>query len=571
MTTMYKEILGKARSHLKGGPAKDKLKLIALGGLGEIGKNMMALEYDGDIIVIDCGLMFPEEEMLGVDLVIPNITYLKKNRDKVRAIIITHGHEDHTGAIPYVIPELPVPIYATRLTQGFISVKLKEARLLNRVKQKTVNPGEPFTVGKFKIEFFSVCHSIPDSAGLIIDTPLGTIVHSGDFKLDYTPVCGQRSDLSRLAHVGEKGALLLMSDSTYIEVPGYTPSEQVVGKALDRIISEAPGRIIITTFASLISRIQQVIDAAEKHGRRVCIAGRSMAEVTKMAQELGYLHAPPGIFCRLEEVHNIPPQKVLILTTGSQGEPTSALVRIANLDHKNIRIIPGDTVVISATPIPGNEALVARTIDNLFRQGAQVIYDKLSQVHVHGHGSQEELKLLISMVRPKFFVPIHGEYRHLSLHGQMAKSLGVAPENVFVMEDGHVLELGKEKGKIVDKVESGNVYVDGLSVGSVSGVVLRDRQLLAKDGIVLAVIAIDRSTGQLVGKPDLVSRGFVESGETSPLMEKGRELLTKSLDHTGKKLLETSFIHNKVKETLSKLFHQETGRRPLILPVVVEV
>ncbi|MBI4334552.1 MAG: ribonuclease J [Chloroflexi bacterium] len=567
---MYREILGKAKSKLKGGGG-DKLKLIPLGGLGEIGKNMMALEYDSDIIVIDTGLMFPEEEMLGVDLVIPNITYLKQNKDRVRAIIITHGHEDHTGALPYIFPELPVPIYATRLTQGFISVKLKEHRLLNRARQKSIQPGEKFSIGKFKIEFFSVCHSIPDSAGLIIDTPLGTVVHSGDFKLDYTPVGGRVSDFSRLALVGEKGALLLLSDSTYVEIPGYTPSEQVVGKALERIIGEAPGRVIVTTFASLISRIQQVIDAAAKHGRRVCIAGRSMEETARMAQDLGYLKAPPGMFCRLEEVHSMPPSGVVILTTGSQGEPTSALVRIANLDHRHIRIVPGDTVVISATAIPGNEGLVNRTIDNLFRQGANVVYDRLSQVHVHGHGSQEELKLLISLVKPKYFVPIHGEYRHLSLHGALARSLGVPAENVFVLEDGHILEIDRDGARSAGKVDAGNVYVDGLSVGAVSGVILRDRQLLAKDGMVLAVIAIDKSNGSMVGIPDLVSRGFVEAGGTEALMEKGRQVVVKSLDHTGNKPLEVSFIHNKVKESLGKFFHQETGRRPLILPVVVEV
>ncbi len=571
---MYKDILVKARSKLKvgGGGDRDKLKLVVLGGLGEIGKNMMALEYENDIIVIDAGLMFPDDEMMGVDLVIPNISYLKENKDKVRAIIITHGHEDHTGALPYILPELPVPIYATRLTQGFISSKLKEHRLLHNAKLKTITPGEKFTVGKFRIEFSAGCHSIPDAAGLIIETPVGTVVHSGDFKMDYTPVCGKGSDFSRLANLGEKGTLLLLSDSTYVEIPGFTPTEQIVGKALDRIVGEAHGRVIITTFASLISRIQQVVDAAAKHGRRVCIVGRSMTEVSKMAQEMGYLHAPPGIFCRVEEVHGLPPNKVLMLTTGSQGEPTSALVRIANLDHKFIKIVPGDTVVISATPIPGNESLVNRTVDNLFRQGANVVYDKLSQVHVHGHGSQEELKLLISLVKPKYFVPVHGEYRHLCLHAQMANMLGVPEKNTFVMEDGQILEIGRDSARKTGKVEAGNVYIDGLGAGGVSGIILRDRQLLAKDGIVLVVIALDKTGGHLVGKPDLVSRGFIEAGPTEPLMDKGRELVMRALDHGGaKKSLEVSYIHQKVKETLGKFFSQETGRRPLILPVVIEV
>ncbi len=550
---------------------KNKLRLIPLGGLGEIGKNMMALEYGHDIIVIDAGLMFPEEEMLGVDLVIPNINYLRQNKDKLKGIIITHGHEDHTGALPYVLPDLPVPIYATRLTQGFVQVKLKEHRLLNRAKLKTVQPGQRFSLGKFTVEMFPVCHSIPDSVGLIIETPVGTVVHSGDFKLDYTPVDGKASNFARLAMLGLKGVLLLLSDSTYVEIPGYTPSEQVVGQALDRIVGEAPGRVIVTTFASLISRIQQVTEVAAKRGRRVCVAGKSMTEVVKMAQELGYLKTAPGTFCRLEELRSLRPEETVILTTGSQGEPTSALVRIANRDHKFVQIIPGDTVVISATAIPGNEGLVNRTIDNLFRQGANVIYDRLSQVHVHGHGSQEELKLLINLVKPKFFVPIHGEYRHLSLHARLARSLGVAGENAFVLEDGDIFETDGKAAMVVGKLDAGNVYVDGLSVGDVGGVILRDRQLLSKDGIVLVVIAIGKATGELAGRPDIISRGFVDIRETEAMMEEGRELVVKTLGHDGNKPLEVSFIHEKVKESLGRFFHQQTGRRPLILPVVVEV
>jgi ribonuclease J len=551
--------------------SRQKLRIIPLGGLGEIGKNMMAIEFANDIIIIDAGLMFPEEEMLGVDLVIPDINYLLERREKLRGIIITHGHEDHIGALPYVLPQLDVPVYGAKLTKGLISVKLKEHRYQKKAILKTIQPGVKFTLGSFKIEPFSVCHSIPDAMGFIIYTPIGIVVHSGDFKVDYTPVGGRPTELAKLAQLGTQGVMLLLADSTYAELPGYTPSETVVGEVLERIIAEAPGRVIITTFSSLISRIQQVIDAAAKHGRHVFVIGRSMKDTTRIASELGYLNSPPDVLRRFDEIHRFPHNKIVLLTTGSQGEPTSALVRIANRDNSQVKIIPGDTVIMSATPVPGNEALVNRTIDNLFRQGAHVVYEKLAQVHVHGHGSQEELKLLLSLVRPKFFVPIHGEYRHLSLHARLAKGLGMPEDNVFILENGNILELDHEKGKIVGRLPAGNVYVDGLVMGDLASVILRDRKLLSRDGIVVVIIAIDKENGKVVGRPDIVSRGFVDMKEGEAILEQGRDLVKATLGHSGGQPLEWSFINAKVKDTLSKFFYEQTRRRPMILTTAVEV
>ncbi len=550
---------------------RSKLKLIPLGGLSEIGKNMMLLEYANDILIIDVGLMFPGEEMLGIDLVIPDINYLMDKKDKIRGIVITHGHEDHIGALPYILPQLDVPIYATRLTSGMIRVKLKERKALADAKLKVVSPGEQITLGAFKVEFFPVCHSVPDAAGLIIHTPVGVVVHSGDFKLDYTPVYGRPTDLSRLSQVGAQGVLLLLSDSTYAELPGYTPSEKVVGETLDHIMGDAPGRVIITTFSSLVSRVQQVINAAAKHGRRVFIVGRSMSDTVRMALELGYIQAPDGILGRIDEARGLPHNKVVFVTTGSQGEPTSALVRMANRDHPNVNIHSGDTIVISATPIPGNEAVVNRTVDNLFKQGARVLYDKVAQVHVHGHGSQEELKLLLSLVKPKFFMPIHGEYRHLSLHAKLAESVGIPKDNTFVMEDGDVLSLTAESAKKDGKVSSGNVYVDGLSVGDIDGVVLRNRRMLSKDGIVVAIIALNRQTGKLVGRPDIVTRGFVDTREFKEMIDESRDLLAKVLDHSSSRATEWSFVNAKVRDTLDKFYYERTKLRPMILPFMVKV
>jgi len=551
--------------------AKPRLKIIPLGGLSEIGKNMMLMEYENDIIVIDAGLMFPEEDMLGIDLVIPDISYLVENREKIRGIVITHGHEDHIGALPYLLPQLKAPIYATKLTQGLIRVKLKEGKAMEEAKLEVVSPGEQVTLGKFRVEFFPVCHSIPDSMGLIIDTPVGTIVHSGDFKLDYTPVDGRPTDLSRLAQLGAQGVLLLLSDSTYAELPGYTPSERVVGENLDRVMAEAPGRVIVATFSSLVSRIQQVIDSAAKYGRRVFVVGRSMTNTVRIALELGYLNAPNGVLARIDQLRGMPHDKIVFVTTGSQGEPTSALVRMANRDHRHVRILRGDTVVISATPVPGNESLINRTLDTLFKQGAQVLYSKVAQVHVHGHGSQEELKLLLNLVKPKFFMPIHGEYRHLAFHAKLAESVGIPESNSFVLEDGDILELGPYSGRVAGKTASGNVYVDGLSVGDVGGVVLRDRRMLSRDGMVVVIIAINRQTGKLVGRPDIVSRGFVDTRESKKMIEGSRDLVARTLDHSGNRPAEWHFISAKVRDTLSNYYYEQTKRRPMILPFMVKV
>jgi ribonuclease J len=557
---------------------KHKLRVIPIGGLGEIGKNMMALEYGNDIVVIDAGLMFPSEEMPGVDLLIPDISYLLARQENLRGIVITHGHEDHIGALPYVLSRISPPIYATKFTRELILVELKQRGVKTDAKLNLVKPGSRITLGNFNIEFFSVCHSIPDCVGLIIHTPLGIVVHSGDFKIDYTPVICEATNFNQLASLGAKGVLLLLSDSTYAELPGYTPSERVVRDTLDRIVSEAKGRVIVTTFASLISRVQQVFDVAVKHGRRVFIIGRSMKEIVSMALKTGYLNAPPGIVCRLDELRTLPHNRVIVLSTGSQGEPTSALVRMANRDPSSrVQIVPGDTVVISATPIPGNEMLVSKTTDSLFRQGANVIYDKLAQVHVHGHGSQEELKLLLSLVRPKFFVPVHGEYRHLSLHAGLARSMGIPTDNIFVLENGDVLEIGQDSAKVVDRTHVGVIYVSGLITGELDAVVLRDRKLLSRDGVVVVTIAIDAESGKLAERPRIITRGFIDAGEEQTLIEKGRDVVLAALENGRKdviskrSLVEPSFVDAKVKESLSSFFYKRIHRRPVIIPVVVEV
>ena len=547
-----------------------KLRLIPLGGLGEIGKNMMVIEYEDDIIVIDCGLMFPEEDMPGIDLVIPDVAYLVERKDKVRGIIITHGHEDHIGALPYILPQLDVPIYCAPLPHGLITVKLKEARV-HTTKIHEVKPGDIINLGVFSIEFVAMCHSIPDAAGLIIRTPLGIIVHSGDFKLDYTPVDCRPSDLARLAQVGAEGVMLLLADSTHVELPGYTPSEKVVGETISAVMSNAPGRVIVTTFASLVARIQQVMDAAVKYNRKIFIAGRSMNDIVKMALKLGYLKAPEGLIGELSEMHRLPPDRVALVTTGSQGEPTSALVRIANGEHREVQIKKDDTIIISASPIPGNESVVSKTIDSLFKLGAQVYYDRIAKVHVHGHASQEELRLLQSLIRPQYFVPVHGEYRHLKLHCQLAQQMGVAEDNIFLLEDGDILELSGSGGKVVGHIPAGNVYVDGLSVGDINGVVLRNRKMLSLDGIVVAIVTLDSESGHLAVRPDIVSRGFVDQEIGKALIEESRDLVTRMFEDEVQRVSDSAVISNRVRDLLSKFYYEKTRRRPMVLPVLVTV
>ncbi len=551
---------------------KSKLKIIPLGGLGEIGKNMMVMEYEDDIIVIDAGLMFPRQEMLGIDLVIPDASYLQDKVKRIRGIIITHGHQDHIGALSYLLPLLKAPIYATKLTMGLIQVHLKQQRVRAKVDLRTVPSNGTITLGRFKVELFPVCHSIPDAVGLIIDTPLGKVVHSGDFKLDHTPVDGKPTDLSRLAQLGTEGILLLLSDSTYAGMPGYTPSESVVGENLDRVMTKASGRVIVATFSSLISRIQQIIDAAAKHERRVFIIGRAMTDTVGMSLELGYIKDSDKVLTQIDELKRFPLNKIVIITTGSQGEPTSALVRMANRDFRQLHIIPGDTVVISAPPIPGNEALVHRVIDDIFKQGAQVLYSGLAgtQVHVHGHASQEELKLILNLTKPRFFMPIHGEYRHLVHHAELAELVGIPKENIFVLEDGDILELNPQSGRVVDKVTSGNIYVDGLSVGDIGSVVIRDRKMLSRDGIVMVIIAINHQTGELVGRPDIVSRGFVENKDIK-MIEESRDLVIQVLTNRRNRLTEWGIINNKVRDALHKFYYEQTKRRPMILPFMVKV
>ena len=546
--------------------------MIPLGGLGEIGKNIMALEYERDIIVIDCGVLFPEEDMPGVDLVIPDVTYLTERRDRVRAILITHGHEDHTGALPYVLPDLNVPVYAPRLAHGLISVKLKERRgLRSATRLEIIEPGTQLKLGKFWVEFFPVCHSIPDAMGLAITTPVGMVIHTGDFKIDHTPVDGKPTDLTQIASYCSNGVLLLCSDSTYAELPGYTPSEQVVGHALDRVIGEAPGRVLVATFASLISRIQQVIDAAAKHDRKVSIVGRSMVDNVRMATDMGYLTPPPGVLVSLAETRKLPSEKVVLITTGSQGEPTSALVRIANGDHRDISIISGDTVVLSATPIPGNETVITRTIDNLFRHGAKVLYDPIAMVHVHGHASQEELKVMLNLTRPRFFVPVHGEYHHLVAHASLAKEMGVPESGIFVLEDGDVLELTAESGQVVESVPAAHVYVDGRQMTSERSPVFRDRRAMTREGVVVVVVALDKNTGMPVRPPEIVSRGFMDLEETSKAFARASSAVVESLDHTPNFPIDWSVTESLVKDTVSRVLIEETGRYPIIVTVPLEV
>ncbi len=550
--------------------SKTPLRVIPLGGLGEIGRNMMLLEYGDDIIVIDVGLMFPEEEMLGVDLVIPDFTYLRERREKLRAVFLTHGHEDHVGALPYFLREFDVPVYSTRLTDGLIRVKLQEHRLLQKAKTHVVKPGEVIEAGVFSVEFFTVAHSIPDACGLIVRTPLGPVVHTGDFKLDHTPVMDQHTDLIRLAQVGAEGCLLLLADSTYAEVDGYTPSEQLVGEALKQIMVNAPGRVIVATFASLISRVQQVIDAAVFTNRKVFVTGRSMIDNVAMARQLGYLQAPEGTIIGVDEMKNTPLAQLVVVTTGSQGEPTSALTRMANGDHRHIQITKGDTVVLSASPIPGNEQAVYRNVDNLFRLGANVLYNRVANIHVRGHASREELKILQGLLQPEYFVPIHGEYRHLVVHARLAESVGVPEGNAFVLTDGDVLEIDEEAAWVGDRVPASYVYVDGLGIGDVDQHILRDRAHLSTDGVVVVIVTVDKQTGALERPAEILARGFLDLEEREDLAERTRGVIAKAL--TGiEHYAEFGDINTRIRDAVSKFLYDETRRRPMVLTVTVEV
>jgi len=546
------------------------LRVIPLGGLGEIGRNMMVMEYGDDIIVVDVGLMFPEEEMLGVDLVIPDFSYLRENREKLRAVFLTHGHEDHVGALPYFMREFNVPIYGARLTDGLIRVKLQEHRLLQGAETHVVVPGEVITAGVFEVEFFPVAHSIPDACGLIIRTPLGPVVHTGDFKLDHTPVMDQHTDLIRLAQVGAEGCLLLLADSTYAEQEGYTPSEQLVGEALRNILVNAKARVIVATFASLISRVQQVVDAAVFTGRKVFVTGRSMIDNVAMARELGYLNAPEGTIIGVEEMRNLPASKLVVVTTGSQGEPTSALTRMANGDHRHITIAKGDTVVLSASPIPGNETAVFRNVDNLFRLGAEVLYNRAANTHVHGHASREELKIIQGLLQPEYFVPVHGEFRHLVVHAKLAESVGVPPGNAFVLTDGDVLEIDEESAWLGDRVPASYVYVDGLGIGDVDQHILRDRAHLSTDGVVVVIVTVDKQTGRLERPTEILSRGFIDVEEREDVLDRARQVAGDSLkgvDHYA----EFGDINVRIRDAVSKFLYDETRRRPMVLTVTVEV
>lgn len=541
----------------------EKLRIVPLGGLGEIGRNMLVVEYGQDIIVIDAGLMFPENDMLGVDIIIPDFDYLLERAERVRAIIITHGHEDHVGALPYLLDRIKAPIYATRLTRGLIEVKLREARVLD-VEFHTIRPGDILSINPFRIEFFHVSHSIPDGVGLGIQTPVGLVVHSGDFKFDHSPVDNQRTDFAKLAELGGRRVLLLLSDSTNAETPGYTPSEQVIGETMSRVFAGAKGRVIVATFASNISRVQQIIDIARHYDRRVAVVGRSMTNNVRIARELGYLDVPDSALLTVNQLEQLPAHRVALVCTGSQGEPTSALVRMGQSRFRSVSIIPGDTIIISATPIPGNEEFVNRTLDNLFRLGANVFYDEVLDVHVSGHASQEEQKMMISLVRPKYFVPIHGEYRHLILHSKLAQQCGMDADRILVMETGDVLEIDAESAEIVDHVSDRRVSIDRHGLGDVEQTVIEERRRLARNGFLLAIVTLDKYTWGLMGKPQIVTRGFMYEAESSELLARAEQEVIRVVEIGGSR----SEITERLETSLARVAFNETGRRPIVVSVV---
>ena len=547
-----------------------KLKIIPIGGLEQIGMNITAFEYEDSIVVVDCGLSFPTDDMLGIDLVIPDFTYLKENISKVKGLMITHGHEDHIGAIPYMMKEMNVPIYATKLTMGIIEHKLKEHNLVNCTKRKVVKFGQSINLGKFRIEFIKTNHSIVDAAALAIYSPAGTVVHTGDFKIDYTPVFGDAIDLQRFAEIGKKGVLALMCDSTNAERPGFTQSEKTIGKTFDTLFAEHKNtRIIIATFASNVDRVQQIINSAYKFDRKVVVEGRSMVNIIETATSLGYLDIPDKTLIDIEQLKNYPDEKTVIITTGSQGESMAALSRMAGNMHRKISIGPGDTVIFSSNPIPGNEKAVTNIINELMMKGADVIFQ---DVHVSGHACQEEIKLIYTLVQPKYSIPVHGEYKHLKAQAKIAGELGIEKENIFILNSGDVLELDSESAAVTGKVQTGGILVDGLGVGDVGNVVLRDRQHLAADGIMIVVLALDRYTNQLVSGPDIVSRGFVYVRESDALMEEAREVISVGIDSClDKGVADWGKIKSTIKDSLSEFVWKKTKRRPMILPIIMEV
>jgi len=547
-----------------------KLKIIPLGGLEQIGMNITAFEFEDSIVVVDCGLSFPEDDMLGIDLVIPDIAYLKENVEKVKGFVITHGHEDHIGALPYVLKELNVPIYGTKLTLGLIDNKLKEHGLLKAVKRKVVRHGQSINLGSFRIEFIKTNHSIADASALAIYSPAGTVIHTGDFKVDYTPVFGDAIDLQRFGEIGKKGVLALMCDSTNAERPGFTMSEKTVGRTFDNIFSEHTNtRIIIATFASNVDRVQQIINSAYKFGRKVVVEGRSMVNVIGTASELGYLDIPENTLIELEQMKNYQDEQMVLITTGSQGESMAALSRMASNMHRRVSIKPGDTVIFSSNPIPGNEKAVSKVINELSMKGADVIFQ---DAHVSGHACQEEIKLIYSLVHPKYAIPVHGEFRHLKAHAGIAGNLGIPKENIFILRSGDVLEMDDQSAKIVDKVHTGSILVDGLGVGDVGNIVLRDRQHLAQDGIMIVVLTLERYSNQLLAGPDIVSRGFVYVRESEGLMDEARQVVEKALDNCMKKhITDWGKIKSAIRDDLNDFLWKRTKRSPMILPIIMEV
>ncbi len=550
---------------------KENLKIIPLGGIEEIGKNITVFEYGNDIVLVDCGVAFPEDDMLGIDLVIPDFSYLEKNKDKLRGLVITHGHEDHIGAIAYLLKQINIPIYATKLTVGLIKNKLDEHHLTGVAKLNEVKQGQTIVLGKMRVEFIRSCHSIPDSVALAIHTPVGTVIHTGDFKIDYTPIDDQKIDLGRLAELGNRGVLALLSDSTNSERRGYTMSESTVGEVFDKLFANCKKRIVIATFASNMHRVQQIVNSAAANGRKIAICGRSMINMIQTAVELGYINAPKNIFIELDMIKNYSDDQLVIITTGSQGEPMSALTRMANGEHKKVNINSNDLVIISATPIPGNEKFVSKVIDDLMKIGAEVVYSSLADVHVSGHACQEEQKLMISLVRPKFFIPVHGEYRQLIAHSNTAMQMGIPGENVLLMKNGKTLELNENEAKFTSTVQVGKVFVDGLGVGDVGNIVLRDRQHLSQDGLIVVVLTMDR-VGNILAGPDVISRGFVYVRESENLMEEVKFLInTEVMKCAENHITDWATIKSTIRDSLREYIFQTTKRNPMILPIIMEI